>query len=253
MQRSAPLRLRHPRAAAEIHTGTDPQAIALDPRTHTLYTANLVDNTVSVIDASSCNARVTLGCRTRPPSASVPGAGGIAVDQTVHTAYVTSYPHTVAMIDTRDCNALHPGGCRRSPSTVAVADLPTAIAVDRATHTAYVASFRLGADAGSVSVLDTRTCHAQSSGCTVVGTLQVTAGSPTAIAVNSATGTLYVGTATSGGANGVSVFNGATCNAATTTGCNQSPALMTVGATDGCSFVGVAVNEATQHDLCHQH
>ena len=36
----------------------------------------------------------------------------------------------------------------------------------------------------------------------------MTAGTPTAIAVNSATGTVYVGTATSGGANGVSVFNG---------------------------------------------
>ena len=229
----------------EIHTGTDPQAIALDPRTHTLYTANLVDNTVSVIDASSCNASVTLGCRARPPSAFVPGAGGIAVDQTVHTAYVTSDPHTVAMIDTRDCNALHPDGCRRSPSKVAVADLPTAIAVNRATHTAYVASVKIGADAGSVSVLDTRTCHARSSGCTMVGTLQVTAGSPTAIAVNSATGTVYVGTATSGGPNRVSVLNGATCNATKTTGCNQSPALMTVGATDGCSFIGVAVNEAS--------
>ena len=96
-----------------------------------------------------------------------------------------------------------------------------------------------------MSVLDTRTCNAQPSGCTVVGTLQVTAGSPTAIAVNSATGTVYVGTATSGGANRVSVFNGATCNAATTTGCSQPPALMTVGATDGCSFVGVAVNETS--------
>ena len=94
-------------------------------------------------------------------------------------------------------------------------------------------------------MLDTRTCNAQPSGCTVVGTLQVTAGSPTAIAVNSATGTVYVGTATSAGSNVVSVFNGATCNASTTTGCSQAPALMTVGATDGCSFVAVAVNEAS--------
>ena len=229
----------------EIHTGTDPQAISLDPGTHTLYTANLVDNTVSVIDASSCNASVTLGCRTRPPSAAVRAAGGIAVDQTVHTAYVTSDGNAVAMIDTRRCNAFHPVGCGQAPPTVNVADFPQAIAFDRTTHTAYVASARTGGT-GSVSVLDTRTCNAaHPSGCTVIGTLQVTAGTPTAIAVNSATGTVYVGTATSGGANEVSVFNGATCNAATTTGCSQPPALMTVGATDGCTFVAVAVNETS--------
>ena len=68
-------------AAQEIHTGANPQAISLDPGTHTLYTANEVDDTVSVIDASRCNAQVTRGCRTRPPSAAVPHAGGIAIDQ----------------------------------------------------------------------------------------------------------------------------------------------------------------------------
>jgi DNA-binding beta-propeller fold protein YncE len=238
-------------APQQIHTGANPQGIALDPGTHTLYTANQVDNTVSVIDASLCNARVTRGCRTRPPSAAVPGAGAIAVDQTVHTAYVTSGPNTVAMLDTRECNALHPSGCRRSRSTVTVADPPTAIAVDPATHTAYVASLRLGEDTGSVSVLDTRTCHAGSSGCTIVGTLQVTAGTPTAITVNSATGTVYIGTATSGGANGVSVFNATTCNASTSAGCGQAAARLTAGPVLGPSeecggwFVGVAVNEAT--------
>ena len=103
-------------------------------------------------------------------------------------------------------------------------------------------------------MLDTRTCNAaHPSGCTVIGTLQVTAGTPTAIAVNSATGTVYVGTATSGGANGVSVFNGATCNAATTTGCGQPPALMTVGATDGCSFVARRRQRDLEHDLRNEH
>ena len=35
-----------------IHTGTDPEAVALDEQTQTLYTANQDDNDVSVIDAS---------------------------------------------------------------------------------------------------------------------------------------------------------------------------------------------------------
>jgi DNA-binding beta-propeller fold protein YncE len=228
----------------EIHTGADPESISLDPRTHTLYTANEVDNTVSVIDASRCNARVTWGCRTSPPAAAVPGAGGIAVDPSVHTAYVTSDPNFVAMIDTWSCNAHQTTGCRRPASTVTIGDHPQAVALDDRTHTAYVAG--IAADGtGSVSVLDTRTCNAHRSGCAVTAALRVSAGAPTDIAVNALTDTIYVGTATSTGSNVISVFNGATCNAGTTTGCGKPPALMAVGATDGCSFVAVAVDEAS--------
>ena len=52
-----------------IHTGEDPESIALDPHTQTLYTANQVSNEVSVIDASRCNATNTAAAvRRRPPS-----------------------------------------------------------------------------------------------------------------------------------------------------------------------------------------
>ena len=58
-----------------IHTGTDPESVVLDPQTQTLYTANQVDNDVSVIDASRCNAQTTSGCRHPAPAfASPPGA-----------------------------------------------------------------------------------------------------------------------------------------------------------------------------------
>jgi YVTN family beta-propeller protein len=229
-----------------IHTGADPESISLDPRTQTLYVANQVDNTVSVIDASQCNTKVTLGCRHRPPNAAVSEAGGVAVDESAHTAYVTSGPDAVAMIDTRTCNAFDAEGCRQPPPTVAVGDDPQAIAINHLTDTAYVANHGAGSS-GSVSVLDTRTCNAHPSGCATTATLDVLAGNPTAIAVNTVTDTIYVATATTTGSNVVSVFNGATCNAATTTGCTQSPALMTIGPANGCSrvIVFVAVNEAT--------
>jgi len=232
----------------QIHTGTNPESISLDPRTHTLYVANELDNDVSVIDASRCNARVTVGCRPRPPSAVVPGAGGIAVDEAVRTAYVTSDGTAVAMIDTRRCNAFYPAGCGQAPATVDVGDFPQAIAIDGQTHTAYVATASDG-DTGSLVVLDTRTCNARRSGCPIVATLPVLAGRPTATAVNSITDTVYVGTVTSDGANGVSVFNGGTCNASRSTGCGQSAARMIAGPTLGpaliCGgyFVAVAVNE----------
>lgn len=227
-----------------IHTGANPQSISLDPRTHTLYVANQVDNTVSVIDGSRCSAKVTFGCRNRPPSAAVSGAGGVAVDEAVHTAYVTSDPNTVAMIDTRRCNVSHAGGCAQAPPTVTVGDFPAAITVDGSTDTVYVADYGAGST-GSVTVLDTRTCNAHPSGCTATATLQVPAGHPTDIAVNTTTDTIYVATATDSGTDVISVFNGATCNAGTTTGCSQTPALMIVGPSTGCSYLAIAVNEAT--------
>ena len=230
---------------AQIHTGGDPESISLDERTQTLYVANQIDNAISVIDASRCSAVVTLGCLLRPPNVAVPAARGIAADEAAHTVYVTSSPNAVAMIDTRSCNASHPEGCSQVPPTINVGDSPSAIAVDDPTHTAYIANRGAGSS-GSVAVLDTLTCNAHPTGCSITATLQVPAGNPTGIAVNATTDTIYVATATSAGSsNVISVFDGATCNATTTTGCDQSPALMTVGPSDGCSVVAVAVNEAS--------
>ena len=50
-------------APPEIHTGADPESVVVDDQTQTLYTANEVDNDVSVIDARLCNAQTTTGCR----------------------------------------------------------------------------------------------------------------------------------------------------------------------------------------------
>jgi DNA-binding beta-propeller fold protein YncE len=174
----------------------------------------------------------------------VPGAGGVAVGEAVHTAYVRSGQNTVAMIDTRRCNASHPGGCTQAPPTVTVGDFPAAITVDGSTDTVYVANYGAGTT-GSVTVLDTRTCNAHPSSCTATATLQVPAGHPTDIAVNTTTDTIYVATATDSGTDVISVFNGATCNAGTTTGCSQTPALTIVGPSTGCSYLAIAVNQAT--------
>jgi DNA-binding beta-propeller fold protein YncE len=148
------------------------------------------------------------------------------------------------MIDTRRCNAFHPAGCARTPASLTVADSPGTIALDASTHTVYVGGS--GVDAGSVTVLDTRRCNAHPSHCAPAGTLKVPGHGPEAIGVNPVTRTLYVATGSAAGdTNRISVFNAATCNATVTTGCGQAPALMTVGPSDGCSFVGLGVNTAT--------
>ena len=239
----------HPSACAtldppQIHTGTNPQSIAVDQRTHTLYVANQADNTISVIDTSRCNAAVTTGCFRRPPATNLAAPGGIAADATVHTVYVASGTHDIAMIDSRDCNAYHPRGCDQAPPTATVGDLPAAIAIDDTTHTAYIANQGSGPN-GTVTLLDTHACNAHRTHCATAATLQVPAGRPSDIAVNTTTGTIYVATATSAGSDVISVFDATTCNAATTTGCGQLPATMTVGPSSGCSSLAITVAEAT--------
>jgi DNA-binding beta-propeller fold protein YncE len=240
--RSACSALRPP----TIHTGSDPESVVVDNQTQTLYTANEVDNDVSVIDASRCNAQTTAGCRHPAPAVAISGPGGLAADPAAHTTYVTSGTNTVSMIDTSGCNASHPSGCATTPATATVGDNPSAVAVDGQTHTVYVANAGKGSS-GSVSVIDAATCNATDrAGCGTPATLRVPGGKPDGIAVDAATGTIYVATITSSGPNLISVFNAATCNAAHTTGCGQAPAVLKVGhSAGGNSALSLAVDQAT--------
>ncbi len=231
----------------EIHTGADPESVILDPRTQTLYTANWVDNDVSVIDATRCSAQTITGCLHHPPAVNL-AAGGFAVDAAVHTTYVATGSNAVSMINTRTCNAYRPSGCANTPPTVNVGDNSHAIAIDRRTHTVYVANAGSAAS-GTVSVLNADTCNATSSaGCADIATLQVPGGSPDDIAVDAATDTVYVATITDSGPDLVSVFNGATCDATDTSGCGQTPPTIAAGASgdrSGNSILNLAVNQAT--------
>jgi DNA-binding beta-propeller fold protein YncE len=230
-----------------IHTGTSPESVIVASQTQTVYTADAVDSTISVFDASRCNATVTTGCRQPPPAITLSRPGNLAADPAVGTLYAPAGTNTVAMINTMACNAHRHDGCTPAPPTVTVGTRPAGIAVDQRTHTVYVASSGSG-KTGSVSVLDERACNATTTtGCTSAHTLLVPGGNPQAIAVNPATNTLYVATDPPSGPTGpgkpstISVFNGATCNATTTSGCGQTPHTATVG----FSALALAVNVVT--------
>ena len=51
--------------------GEGPQAVLTDPATGTVYVANFVDSTVSVVNPAGCSASNTAGCRDEAPTAAV--------------------------------------------------------------------------------------------------------------------------------------------------------------------------------------
>ena len=228
-----------------IHTGANPQGVVLDSSTQTLYTANEVDNDVSVIAAARCNVEHTAGCRHPVPSVRVSEPAGIAVDDAASTAYVGSGPGSVAMINTRRCGAGHPARCTQPLPRFSVGGYPAGIAVEPGTHTVYIATDT--GSTGTVLAIDDQTCNARDhASCATPPVLHVPGGDPDGIAVNPVTGTVYVTTITASGPDLISVFNGATCNAGDTAGCRQHPALLKTGHSGkGDSDLSIAVNDST--------
>jgi DNA-binding beta-propeller fold protein YncE len=233
-----------------IHTGTNPQAVAVNPRTQTLYVGNEFDHDISIIAAALCDASTTSGCRHPAPTAAAgSGPTDIAIDQANRTAYVTDVGptgtgQTVSMINTQACTARHPAGCAKTSPTVTVGTGPDAAAINNQDHTLYVANSGAGTS-GSLSVINTATCNAtRQTGCAGAPAMPVPNGHPVAIAINTVTDTIYAGVVPASGPSLIDVYNGATCNAATTSGCGQAPAVITVGK-PGYFIPGLAVNQAT--------
>jgi len=232
-----------------MQVGGAPQALLADPTTGTLYSANAVDSTVSVINLATCDGTTTSGCRTVAPTADVSKpslnpptklTGGIAVNGSTRTVYVANLgAGTVSVVDSSTCNASEKSGCKRPSATIDLGGEPAGVAVDQATDTVYVANLQ----GNTVSVIDGATCNAKvQTGCSQVPATVIVGNGPFALAVDEATDTVYV-TNPSAASDGdtVSVINGADCNAIEHSGCSQVPATITVGV----GPLGIAVNPTT--------
>jgi DNA-binding beta-propeller fold protein YncE len=184
------------RPVASITVPAAPDALLVDASSHTLYvrsTPQGLKTTVQVVNTSTCNGRVTSGCR---PEASVALGQGwstgspnaLAVDDATHTLYATNYTDsTLSMLDIGACNAGNVTGCSHA-RTATVGDGPTAVAVDPTTHTVYVTNYT---DA-TLTVLDGVDCNAsRTAGCRAGRTLATGAG-PVAVAVDPTVHTVYV-------------------------------------------------------------
>ncbi len=80
-----------PHGSDTVAAGDGANYAALDLATHTLYVANYLTDTVSVIDTARCNARPAGGCAASSPVVHV-GSGpvGEAFDPRTRTLYVVT-------------------------------------------------------------------------------------------------------------------------------------------------------------------
>jgi YVTN family beta-propeller protein len=209
-------------------------AVAVDPSTDTIYTANAHRNGsgyISVIDGRHCNAADITGCVTQT-AATTPRVrvghypGGLAIDPADHTVYVTNIgEHTVSVIDTRHCHAGDTSQCAsQSPPAVSVANAtgPLAITVDHATRTAYVTDTLFAFSPGAMSLINTRHCHAgDTSGCAsqTPATIALPAGVGSSVHIDTATNAVYVANQMD---SSVSVIDGRHCNASNMSHCRPT-------------------------------
>ena len=211
--------------------------------THTLYTTNAGDGTVSVINTATCNSLVATSCGRTPPRITVGNQPvDAAYDPATHTLYVANFSDgTVSMIDTATCNARVSSGCGQKPTRISFGAVqPSGVFLDASTGTLYVANLAAGpneSEPDALSIVNTATCNAQvSTGCTGPFTsVPVGTGSSeqnVAFALDQPRHTLYVANYT---ANTISLVNTAHCTASDNRGCAQpAKAVPAVGGgTDG--------------------
>ncbi len=171
-----------------MQTGESPFWSDLDPRTHTLYTANFASGSVSVLDASTCSALRRDGCRHEVPTLDAgAGVANMGIDRELHTIYADDpNEHTLALFDSARCT---PTRCVRHVEPVPGVSGPADVAVDEDTHTIYI----VNQDDRNVALLDASTCNvSRSGGCAPVGAPVPIPGHPLNLAIDPRTHAVYV-------------------------------------------------------------
>ena len=278
-------------------TGANPQFVAVDPSSGTVFALNQGDNTLSAINTRTCNSTVTSGCKHRAPNEQAspnqdpgynPFPNALALIPQTGSAYVVNVggANVLSVVNVSRCNAADITGCRTEAPSVAAHE--HTISTDPATGTIYASNSNLP----RIDVLNGATCHAGNlAGCVPVA--EIPMGHPMANVgtVDDATHTLYAadpcrrhrrgdqhrhlqrqrhrrlrqqapghqdrrvaehaghqhghpdpvrGLRQAG--NQVAVVNVATCNAARTSGCGQTPAVVKVAAGTAVLAVSTATD-----------
>jgi DNA-binding beta-propeller fold protein YncE len=194
-----------------------PDAIAIDPASDTLYVTT--SSSLVLIDGRTCNAATTAGCaQLHTIRFGDTDLRGLAFDPSTATLYLANADGSVVVFDARACNATVARCQAAARIQVARQLTPDQLLLDPATHTLYV----VGDDgSGTISVIDAAHCNALNrSGCGKAPVRLRTADDSTqAIAVNPATGTLYVANDDS---DSVSLVDTRTCSALDASRCGAA-------------------------------
>ena len=189
-----------------------PINLAIDQGSHAVYVTGVDDSRLYRIDGAHCR----IGDRSRcTPLSGAVGAQpiGVELDAATGTIYTANDSGTVSVIDARRCCA--------AKATVTVGHHAQDVAFDPGTRTLYVANFGDEAEAGSVSVVDTRACNASVvSGCGQKPRALADGRGAIAVSVDPDTHAVYTADILHGT---VSTLDGRTCNALRTDGCDQAP------------------------------
>jgi YVTN family beta-propeller protein len=175
-----------------VTVGSAPQALGIDELTDTVYVTNTGGDTVSVIDGATCNGTNTSGCARTPATVTVGNAPrAVGVNPITRTIYVANRDDgTVSVIDGRRCNGADSSGCGQTPPTVTIGGFTgRGIAVDVRRNSVYATSIH----DSDVLVIDGAGCRAgHTNGCHAKPLKLRAGGWPINLALNEATGTLYV-------------------------------------------------------------
>ncbi len=165
-----------PWVAPLIPTGSWPVHIMVDQATNTAYIANQLDNTISVVDGRTCNARYTSACTPIATINPGPNPTDLILDAAHRTLFATlvgGNSDSIAVIDISSCNATNTSGCAQTPKQVVFPGstlwgggtvpfgLPAFMDLDETTHTLYVPD----ATEGPIYILDTSTCNGGTQTC----------------------------------------------------------------------------------------
>jgi DNA-binding beta-propeller fold protein YncE len=205
-----------------IKVGSNPFWVTVDQATNTVYVANFNDGTVSVINGARCNATVRSSCRRTARAVTTgAGAGSVAIDSALHTAFVLNgSDDTLSAINTRRCKGTSTAGCPKlAPAQQAgsnrargFAQFPTQFALIPRTGSAYMVNAG-GSDV--LAIADVRHCDAIDKSACRVNAPSVPDHEYLA-AIDPATDTIY---ASNLNVPQIDVLNGATCDAHTRSGC----------------------------------
>jgi DNA-binding beta-propeller fold protein YncE len=213
------------RAGAAVSLAGNPVGLAVDDRTGTVYVASGRAG-LFMFSAAGCGSTAVAGCDAHRVAAGGQFAAGVAVDAPADTVYVANGPEqTVSVFGAAGCDAAVARGCAHPVAVIRLPGAPRALAIDPRAGIVYATlvpaqgrRVPTAAPAGEVvAVISARACNASGTrGCGAVMTAPLGPGGPAAIAVDQATGTVYVTQGSS-----LKIINGSACVTGNAPGCRK--------------------------------